>query len=105
MVSDFILSLIRTYVPLVAGGLLTWLATTLELAIPEDASSGFVGTTVLVVSGVYYLIARWLESRWPAFSFLLGTPKSVSTPRYARTSDSSSPAPTDSSGGGTPNTG
>lgn len=82
MIRDFILSLIRTYVPIAVGAAATWLATRLDFVLDEQTATGLVAFSVLTVSGLYYLVARWLETRWPWLSVLLGTPPSVSTPTY-----------------------
>lgn len=84
MVSDFILSLIRTYVPIVVGSALVWLATQLDVVIDEQSAAGVVAVAVLVVSAAYYWLARLLESRWSWLSVLLGTPPKVSTPTYTQ---------------------
>lgn len=84
MLNNFALSLIRTYVPIAVGAALTWLVVQLGVVIDEASASGVVATAVLVISGTYYLLARWLESRWPWLSVLLGTPPSVSTPTYTQ---------------------
>lgn len=72
-VSDEIVSLIRTYVPLAVGAALVWLANTAGIKITEDESAGLTaGLTALTAAG-YYALARWLESRWPWLGKLLGT--------------------------------
>lgn len=73
MLSDQIVSLIRTYVPIAVGAFLTWLGVTFDVMIPEDASTALVAGLVALVSALYYAIARALEARWPVFGVLLGT--------------------------------
>jgi hypothetical protein len=83
MVRDFIISLIRTYVPMGVIGALTWLSLTLDLELTEDMTTGVTTIAVLAASALYYVAARLLETRFPWLSFLLGTPKDVSTPTYS----------------------
>lgn len=72
--SDFVISLVRTVVPVVVGSLLSWLIT-LGIELPADAGSSLsLGIQALVIA-LYYAGARWLELRWPAFGYLLGTKK------------------------------
>lgn len=84
MISDFVLSIIRTWIPVVVGTALTWAATRLDVVLDGSEAAGFVAVAVALVSGLYYWLARWLEGRWPFLSFLLGTPPSVSTPTYTQ---------------------
>jgi hypothetical protein len=72
MLHDYLLSLIRTYVPVAIGTVLTYLATHFNVVLPEDASAGLlIGATGIVV-GLYYGLVRALETRWPWFGKLLG---------------------------------
>lgn len=74
--SDFVTSLIRTYVPIVVG----WaVATLLQQGIEIDSSQAEVLFTGVVI-GLYYAIARKLESKWSVFGILLGK---KSTPTYS----------------------
>lgn len=70
--SDYLVSLIRTYVPVAVGSALAWLAATLGIVLDKDSSAaltaGFVGLAV----AAYYTLVRLLERRWPAFGLLLG---------------------------------
>jgi hypothetical protein len=84
MISDFILSLIRTWTPIAIGTGLTWLATRLDVVLDESTTAGAAMTMVALVSGAYYLVARWLEGRVPWLSVLLATPPKVSTPTYTQ---------------------
>lgn len=69
--SDQIVSLIRTWVPVAIGSVLTWLVG-LGVVIPEDAEAGLaVGLTGVTIA-VYYAVVRFLEKRWPWFGYLLG---------------------------------
>lgn len=68
---DFITSLIRTYVPVGVGAVLTWLATTLHIVVPADASAGLTLFVGAVFTAVYYLLARAIEKAWPGLGKLL----------------------------------
>lgn len=84
MLNNAVLSLIRTYVPIGIGLLLTLLAREYGVIVDEDAGAGLTAGVVAVVSAVWYALARFLESRWPWLSIALGTPPSVSTPSYTK---------------------
>jgi hypothetical protein len=86
MVRDFILSLIRTYVPMGVVGALTAVALWFDAEITEDMTTGVTAFAVIAATSLYYLAARLLETRFPWLSFLLGTPKDVSTPTYSNAS-------------------
>lgn len=82
--SDYAVSLIRTFVPAAVAALLTWLASRWGVVI-DDTTSVQVTTGVTgLVLAVYYAAARAAESRWPAAGWLLGIP---ATPEYAGTTD------------------
>lgn len=78
--SDYLTSLIRTWVPVIVGSVLAWLAAKTGIVLDENAS----GQVVLAVSaffiGAYYGLVRWLEPRFPWLGWLLGSPKQ---PGYA----------------------
>ena len=67
--SDFLTSLIRTWVPILVGYLVS--LGLLPASLSDSATAAF---TALVI-GVYYALVRVLETRWPAFGWLLGSPK------------------------------
>jgi hypothetical protein len=70
-VNDFVTSLIRTYVPIGVGAVLTWLATTLHVIVPDDASAGLTLFIGAVLTAVYYLLARAVEKAWPGLGKVL----------------------------------
>ena len=70
--TNFVTSLIRTYVPIIAGALISWLATA-GLAIEADAQAGLIVFLTAVLQGGYYLAARLLERKFPQFGLLLGS--------------------------------
>ena len=67
--SDFIVSLIRTWVPLAVGYLIAW------GVLPADLSESATLALAAIVTGAYYAIVRALERRWPVVGWLLGTAK------------------------------
>lgn len=70
--SDYLLSLIRTWVPIAVGVALTWIAVHWSIVLPEDLSTqASMAVTGLVVA-VYYGLVRALELRWPWVGRLLG---------------------------------
>lgn len=76
-------ALVRTLVPMIVGALATWLLTTLGVALPMEPATEFV---TLVLSGLYYTAARFLEAKWPGLGrILLGSSKQ---PRYDASEDS-----------------
>ena len=79
MISPLVTSLIRTYVPLGVGLLLTWLAGSLHIVIDPASQPGLAALCVAVISAGYYALARLLERKWPALGVLLGV---ASTPTY-----------------------
>ena len=67
--SDFVVSLIRTWVPVVVGTVIAYLANKgFDIEINQNA-------VVAAVIAIYYALARLLEKKWPALGFLLGVPK------------------------------
>jgi hypothetical protein len=58
--------IIRTWVPVGIGYLLSWLALNFGwLGLPEKPSATFTLTAGAVVTAVYYALASWAEKRWP----------------------------------------
>jgi len=82
--TDFVLSLIRTVVPLAVGSLVGGLTVRGIRVEPEAVGSLTAGITALVGS-LYYAGARWLESRWPALGYLLGSAQSPQYPDSVET--------------------
>lgn len=69
--NDQLVALVRTVVPAVVGLLLA-AAAKANIDIDGGALNGIVDAVVI---GVYYLVVRQLEKRWPKFGVLLGIPK------------------------------
>lgn len=73
-----ILSLIRTYAPIVVGALAAWLLT-LGVELDPQTQAGLIVALTGILQAVYYTLVRLLEQRWPWVGVLLGSTK---TPTY-----------------------
>lgn len=73
--TDYLASLIRTYVPVGVGAFLTWLASNTGVVIDEQTQAQGVLFFGAILTGVYYAAVRALEKRFPAFGVLLGIAK------------------------------
>lgn len=78
----YVVSLIRTLVPVAVGTLLTWLAEH-GLDVPADQRGTVSLAGVGIVATGYYVLVRALEKRWPKLGALLGVPV---MPTYLRAS-------------------
>lgn len=76
MLSNAMIALIRTVVPLIIGAAGVWIAHTLGVAEPPPE---LVPWAVAVVTALYWMAVHWLEARWPKLGILLGYP---AAPRY-----------------------
>lgn len=73
--NDYVLSLVRTWVPIGVGAVLSYIAVRWGIVVPEDISTELaVGLTGVVIA-LYYGIVRALEKQWPWFGKLLGSSK------------------------------
>ena len=73
--SDFVTSLVRTYVPIAVGALISWLATRGITLDPQTQTSLIIGLTG-VIQGLYYFVARLIERKLPNVGgLLLGSSK------------------------------
>lgn len=71
--TNFLISLIRTYVPIAVGSLISFLVVNYGFVIDESITTQLVaGLTGVIIAG-YYLLARVLERKVPQLGFLLGT--------------------------------
>lgn len=78
--SDYVISLIRTVVPMAVG----WLATVLIGAGIEFDTVALEAALVSLISAAWYALTRWLETRYPRFGWLLGYPSSPAyQPRHS----------------------
>lgn len=76
--SDFLLSLIRTYVPIAVGAVLGYL-TAKGINIPDDVQIQASIAITGLLQALYYGLIRALEKKWPKIGILLG---STATPSY-----------------------
>lgn len=79
MLSDRIVSAIRTGVPNLIGALVTYLASRNHIVIDPHVTAFFASLAVFGVSTVYYLLVRYAESHWRWAGLLLGVPR---RPKY-----------------------
>jgi hypothetical protein len=79
--SSTVIGLIRTWVPIGVGALLTWLAVTLKIVVDPASEAALVTLCVAVLSAGYYLLVRLLEKVAPWTGILLGVP---AQPAYAK---------------------
>lgn len=82
--NDFAKSLIRTWVPIGIGAVITWLAANYDVVIPEDASSSLVVGAVALVTALYYAAARAIEKAYPWLGRVLVGLGAGSAPAYER---------------------
>lgn len=76
--TNFVLSLIRTYVPIAVGAVVAWLVT-LGVEVDVNTQAGLVVALTGVLQAVYYTVVRLLEKKFPKVGVLLG---SATTPTY-----------------------
>lgn len=67
-------SLIRTYVPIIVGAVAGYL-TAKGVTLDPGALAGLTAFLTGLFNGLYYLVVRILEQRWPQVGWLLGSPK------------------------------
>lgn len=77
---DYFISNIRTQSPILAGLILAWVSTKLELIIDEGTGAAWVSLFTALVSGLYYAVVRYVETRVPAAGWLLGRPAAPTYP-------------------------
>lgn len=74
--SDFITSIIRTYVPIIVGTILAFLASK-GITLDAEAAANLTLFLGALFSGVYYLVVRLIERKFPQAGWLLGQAKVV----------------------------
>lgn len=70
--NDTMVSIIRTYVPIAVGFVLTWIGDALDIIIPDGADQQLIMGLTAVITAVYYGLVRMLERKWPWFGIFLG---------------------------------
>jgi hypothetical protein len=78
--SNTVVGLIRTWVPIAVGGVFSWLATQ-GLALDAETQAGAIVALTGLIQAVYYTLVRLLEQQWPAAGWLLGK---ASVPSYKK---------------------
>ena len=73
--NDYIIGHIRTYVPILVGFALTWLARELGIVLDDTTEANVIGAAVGLGAAVYYALVRLLAERWPWAGNLLGVNK------------------------------
>jgi len=72
--NDFVIGLIRTYVPIAVGAGVAWLVT-----LGVDLDAGTQTSAVIALTGalqaVYYTAVRYAAEKWPKAGILLGVNK------------------------------
>lgn len=75
--SDYVISHIRTYVPIVVGAVAAWLVT-IGIDLTPETQAGLIAALTGILQAVYYAVARALAQRWPWAESLLGVGRSPS---------------------------
>lgn len=78
IMTAFTLSLIRTWVPVIAGSIISWLAV-MGLQIDTEGEKGLTIFLTGLLIGLYYLIIRLIGKKFPQIEVLLGSAKSPDT--------------------------
>lgn len=74
MLSDVLVSYIRTFTPALVGLVVGWLVAR-GLPVAPGLQDGLTALLSGAAIAVYYAAVRWLEARWKGFGWLLGVPK------------------------------
>lgn len=72
--NDIITSLVRTYVPVIVGSVIAWLAAR-GINVDEGTSAAAVTALTGVIILAYYTVVRLLERKFPKIGVLLGSTK------------------------------
>lgn len=67
----YIVSLIRTGVPVAVAAALTWLAAKTGIVLDEETSKMATLVVFALTVGGYYALARAIEERWPTLGKIL----------------------------------
>jgi hypothetical protein len=80
--NDYMVSLIRTWVPVGVGAALTWLATEAGIVLDENTSAMGAVFAVALVTAAYYALARAVERAWPVAGSVLVALGIAKAPTY-----------------------
>jgi hypothetical protein len=72
---NILASLIRTYVPIIVGQVVAWLALA-NIQLDDAAQAGLSTFLGGLITAVYYTLVRLLEEKFPQFGWLIGLAKS-----------------------------
>jgi hypothetical protein len=70
--SNFIISQIRTYVPIIVGAFVSWL-TLKGIELDPETQSGLIVALTGTLQAAYYFIVRIVEKKYPKAGILLGS--------------------------------
>ena len=70
--TNFFTSLTRTYVPIIVGAFAAWLIT-VGIELDANSQAGLIVALTGLLQGVYYLVVRLLERKFPQLGVLLGS--------------------------------
>jgi hypothetical protein len=71
-VSNFVISSIRTGVPIIVGAVVAFLAKKADIIIEDDTSQAAVIALTGAAIAIYYGLVHAIEQRWPKVGVLLG---------------------------------
>lgn len=91
MLSDSLIALIRTAVPLAVGWVVTQLAL-IGVTLPADTELQLATALTAVCAAAYWALVTWASKRVPALGWLLGV---AATPSYSTPADAPMPEPLD----------
>jgi hypothetical protein len=74
--NDLVTSLIRTWTPIIVGQIAGYLAAT-GIDVDANAIAGLTAFLGALFSGLYYLVVRLIERKYPQAGILLGKAKLV----------------------------
>lgn len=80
--SAYVVSLIRTWSPLVVGLVVSWLAS-FGVQLDGSAEAALAAGITALAGGLWYAGVRALESRWPWLGLLLGAAKAPVYPNVS----------------------
>lgn len=76
---DILIALVRTLIPAVVGAVATYFAAQGIEIDAEAVEQALEAGLVPIIGGLYYVVVRALEERWPWAGYLLGV---ASKPSY-----------------------
>lgn len=78
MIADMVTSIVRTVTPIIAGAIITFFASK-GFNFDQSFTTNLYAVIQAIVSGLYYIIVRFIEVKFPSFGVLLGSKKA---PQY-----------------------